>query len=196
MIETAKSDFETTQTDQVLRYDVVDVFLGKKPDHDDIDDYLGERRIRHLQPRPRLRPRSDAQADLCRPRRRRHRPSRPTSRLALLIEPLAEQLADARQAGASIDELPEGRRRLAAAGRRLRHSIGGRVAIVSVAPIVSNWDDQTQKPGHYLLSTSPCSSSADDAAKRSHASNTCSTACTSTSTPDTTAGRSRRADRQ
>lgn len=41
MIETAKSDFETTQTDQVLRYDIVDIFLAKKPDHDDIDDYLG-----------------------------------------------------------------------------------------------------------------------------------------------------------
>jgi len=41
MIETAKSDFATSQTDQALRYDIVDVFLAKKPDHDDIDGYLG-----------------------------------------------------------------------------------------------------------------------------------------------------------
>src|SRR5262249_34878200 len=42
MIDTARHDFETSQRDQVLRYDAVDVFLGGKPDKDDIDDYFGE----------------------------------------------------------------------------------------------------------------------------------------------------------
>ena len=42
MIETAKDDFETSQRDQVLRYDAVDLFLAGKPAKDDIDDYFGE----------------------------------------------------------------------------------------------------------------------------------------------------------
>src|SRR3954470_16876440 len=41
MVETAKSDFMVTQTDQALRYEVVDLFLAGKPSAADIDSYFG-----------------------------------------------------------------------------------------------------------------------------------------------------------
>lgn len=145
MIETAKDDFQTSQRDQVLRYDAVDVFLGGKPDKDDIDDYFGEDEYEVY-----------------------------AHQRVYVLDPQFEAVYAAREgeatdAGgysadrAAIDPLAVRFRAPALQSQILAYeqgtadtppqvadfvTLGGRVAIASVLPIVSNWDDQEQGPAH------------------------------------------------
>jgi diguanylate cyclase (GGDEF)-like protein len=146
MVETAKSDFMVTQTDQALRYEVVDLFLAGKPSAADIDSYFGadeyntygHDRVYVLDPD--LNPIYAARDGL-----RTELTSYDADRAA--IDPLAVTFGTPAQIAAiktyqdSKSDLPPQAADVVA--------LGGRAALVSVVPIVSNWDDQTQQPGHY-----------------------------------------------
>lgn len=145
MIETAKDDFETSQRDQVLRYDAVDVFLGGKPGKDDIDDYFGEDEYEvyghqrvyvldpNLDPVYAAREGEAIAAD-----------GYSADRAA--IDPLAVRF----RAPAMQSEIVAYEQGTADTPPQVSDfvTLGGRVAIATVLPIVSNWDDQEQKPAH------------------------------------------------
>ena len=143
MIETAKDDFETSQRDQVLRYDAVDLFLAGKPAKDDIDDYFGEdeydvyahERVYVLDPELNAvyaaREGEATDAD-----------GYSADRAA--IDPLAVRF----RAPALQSQILAYEQGTADTPPQVSDfvTLGGRVAIASVLPIVSNWDDQEQKP--------------------------------------------------
>lgn len=145
MIETAKDDFQTSQREQVLRYDAVDVFLSGKPDEDDIDGYFGEdeyevyahERVYVLDAKldPVYAAREGETADAA---------GYSADRTA--IDPLAVRF----RAPAMQSQILAYEQGTADAPPQVSDfvALGGRVAIASVLPIVSNWDDQEQEPEH------------------------------------------------
>ena len=146
MIETAKADFETTQRDQVLRYDAVDVFLDGKPDADSIDGYFGEdeydtyghEQVYVLDPQlnPLYAAREGEASD-----------ASGYDAVRSIIDPLAIRFR-APDMQAQIVSYQDGD---TDTPPQIAYfvTLGGRVVLASVIPIASNWDDQTQKTGHF-----------------------------------------------
>lgn len=147
MTATAKQDFATTQTDEVLRWDDVEVFLKGEPAAAAIDNYFGEDEYRtyghervyvlDANLNPVYAARAGQKAD---PK------TYDADRAA--VDPLAVRLRapDLQAQIASYEngniEFPPQLTDFVA--------IDGRVALASVLPIVSNFDDQMQRPGHYF----------------------------------------------
>ena len=146
MIETTKADFATTHTDAALRYDVVDAFTEKKPDLETIDDYFGtdeydfygHDRVYVLSPdlKPIYAARAGEKVD-----------AKTYDADQSVVEPLAKRLLDPATQNKIIDyqngdeDYPPQITDYAL--------LDGKVALVSVLPIVSDWEDQEQKLGHF-----------------------------------------------
>lgn len=143
MIETAKGDFQTSQRDQVLRYDAVDVFLGGKPKTDEIDDYFGadEYEVYAHERVYVLDPALDA---VYAAREGETADAAAYSADRAAIDALAVRF----RAPAMQSQIVAYEQGTADAPPQVSDfvTLGGRVAIASVLPIVSNWDDQEQKP--------------------------------------------------
>ena len=147
MIDTAKQDFATTQTDEVLRWDDVEIFLKGQPAPAAIDNYFGQdeygtyghERVYVL----------DADLDAIYAARvgQKADPKTYDSDRAV-IDPLAVRLR-APDMQAQIASYQNGNIEFPPQVTDFV-AIDGRVALVSVLPIVSNFDDQMQQPGHYF----------------------------------------------
>lgn len=148
MVETTRSDFATSQQDQVLRYDVVDAFTSGKPDLDGIDDYLGtdeydtygHDRVYVLDPalKPIYAARQGDKAD-----------TKDYAADSAVLDPLAKRLLDpgmqdqiVKYQNGDADEPPQ---------LTDYALLDGKVALVGIIPIVSDWDDQAQKRGHFYF---------------------------------------------
>jgi diguanylate cyclase (GGDEF)-like protein len=148
MIETTKADFATTQTDVALRYDVVDAFMQRKPDLETIDDYFGtdeydfygHDRVYVLSPdlKPIYAARAGEKVD-----------TKSYDADQSTVEPLARRLLDPAMQNKIVDyqngdeDYPPQVTDYAL--------LDGKVALVSILPIVSDWEDQEQKLGHFYF---------------------------------------------
>ena len=148
MIETTKSDFATTQTDVALRYDVVAGVMDRKPDLDVLDDYLGtdeydfyaHDRVYVLGPdlKAVYASRQGDKADT---------ESYDADRY--VVDPLARRLLDPAMQNrisdyqkGDTDDPPQVTDYAV---------LDGKLALVSVLPIVSDWEDQEQRLGHFYF---------------------------------------------
>jgi len=148
MIETTREDFATTQTDVALRYDVVAGVMGRKPDLEIIDDYFGtdeydfygHDRVYVLGPdlRPIYAAREGDKVD-----------TRSYEADKASVDSLARRLLDPAMQNKIVDY----QKGNADDPPQLTDYavLDGKVALVSVLPIVSDWEDQEQKLGHFFF---------------------------------------------
>ena len=146
MIDNTKSDFEGTQGTEVLRYEAVDAFLGNALDMEWIDDNFGSAeyddfghdRVYVLDSSlaPVYAARDGESADLGTYDRDR-----------AAIDPLAVRFRSPALA-ARIADYEDGNADWPPQVTDIV-TLGGRVAITSILPIVSNWSGQEQQPGRY-----------------------------------------------
>ena len=148
MIETTKADFATTQTDIALRYDVVDAFMQKKPNLETIDDYFGtdeydfyeHDRVYVLGPdlKPIYAARAGDKVDT-----KGYDADRP------VVEALARRLLDPALQNKIVDyQNGDGDYPPQITDYAI---LDGKVALISVLPVVSDWEDQEQKLGHFYF---------------------------------------------
>ena len=148
MVETTKEDFATTQTDVALRYDVVYAFTDRKPDLQTIDDYLGydeydfygHDRVYVLGPdlKPIYAAREGVKSD-----------AKSYAADQSAVEPLAKRLLDLAMQN-KIDDYQKGNEDYPPQVSDYA-VLDGKVAMISILPIVSDWEDQEQKLNHFYF---------------------------------------------
>ncbi len=146
VVKTARSDFEGEQATEVLRPEATDAVLGPSPDLDWIADNFGDaeysdfghNRVYVLDPelRPLFAARDGEEQDIT---------AYDADRA--VVDPLAVRFR-APELAAGIAAFQAGN---ADAPPQLSDwvVVGGRLALVSALPIVSDWEGEEQAPGHY-----------------------------------------------